>query len=56
MNCFNFFKKYSNKIGAKGCERLSAAFEKWKNLSSSHLDLSEYGFLLNYYYFEINGQ
>ena len=56
MNCFYFFKKYSNKIGALGCEHLSAAFKTWKNLTSSHLNLREYGFLLNYFYFEINGQ
>ena len=56
MNCFNFFKKYRNKIGDVGCEHLSAAFKTWKNLTSSHLDLREYRFLLNYFYFEINGQ
>ena len=56
MNCFNFFKKYRNNIGDVGCEHLSAAFKTWENLTWIHLDLSWYGFLLNYYYFEINGQ
>ena len=56
MNCYNFFKKYSNDIGDVGCEHLSEAFKTWKNLTSSNLDLSWYRFLLNYIYFEINGQ
>ena len=56
MNCFNFFKKYSNNIKALGCEHLSAAFKTWENLTSSHLYLYGYRFLLNYFNFEINGQ
>ena len=56
MNCFNFFKKYRNNIGAEGCEHLSEAFKKWENLTSSHLNLWRYRLLLNYFYFEINGQ
>ena len=56
MNYFNFFKKYSNNIGVEGCERLSAAFKIWENLTSSHLNLWKYRFLLNYFYFVIIGQ
>ena len=59
MNCFNFFKKYRNNIGAVGCENLSSAFKTWENLTSSHLNLCNlwrYRLLLNYFYFEINGQ
>ena len=56
MNCFNFFKKYRNNIGDEGCKHLSAAFKTWKNLTSSHLNLERYRLLLNYFFFEINGQ